>query len=74
MLQQITREEQDLLSISEGWVEVGGGGQLGVGRKNEVGGEAGNSCEFKLEVLGHRQSENMKIQAYRGVLKVLIPL
>ena len=55
-------------------MEVGGGGQLGVGRKNEVGGEAGNSCEFKLEVLGHRQSENMKIQAYRGFLKVLIPL
>ena len=74
MLQQITQEEQDLLSISEGWVKVGGGGQLGVRRKKEVGGEGGNSCGFKLEVLGHRQSQNMKIQANRGILKVFIPL
>ena len=36
--------------------------------------EAGNSCVFKLEALGHGHSENMKIQAHRGFLKVLIPL
>lgn len=54
-------------------MEVGRGGQAWAGREWSRW-EAGNSCVFKLEALGHGHSENMKIQAHRGFLKVLIPL